>query len=134
MSESKAKNAEHQTATEKKTKDATPEMKTGSVQVITEDIGYLWQWFLDNEGIGGSLTGTDRRRLIGVGVRNNGFIVQVKIKSDRHLTIPILSDRSSFGDHTLYHAYLHLVRLKKIWIKCLNISFLKFLVLIYKRK
>ena len=79
MSESKTKNAEHQTATEKKTSnqrfaDATPEMKTGSVQVITEDIGYLWQWFLDNEGIGGSLTGTDRRRLIGVGVRNNGFI------------------------------------------------------------
>jgi hypothetical protein len=74
MSESKTKNAEHQTATEKKTKDGAPEMKTGSVQVITEDIGYLWQWFLDNEGIGGSLTGTDRRRLIGVGVRNNGFI------------------------------------------------------------
>ena len=74
MSESKAKNAEHKSATEKKAKDATPEMKTENVQSIIRDVDYLWQWFLDNEGIGGSLTGTDRRRLVGVGVRNNGFI------------------------------------------------------------
>ena len=74
MSESKAKNAEHETATEKKAKDATPEMKNLNVQSVISDVDYLWQWFLDNEGIGGSLTGTDRRRLVGVGVRNNGFI------------------------------------------------------------
>jgi hypothetical protein len=49
-------------------------MKTENVQSIIRDVDYLWQWFLDNEGIGGSLTGTYRRRLVGVGVHNNGFI------------------------------------------------------------
>ena len=48
--------------------------KNENVQSIIRDVDYLWQWFLEKEGIGGSLTGTDRRRLVGVGVRNNGFI------------------------------------------------------------
>jgi len=74
MSEGHAKKESHETTAKKETKDATPEMKTENVQSIIRDVDYLWQWFLDNEGIGGSLTGTDRRRLVGVGVRNNGFI------------------------------------------------------------
>jgi hypothetical protein len=41
---------------------------------VIRDVEELMQWFLDNEGIGGGLTGTDRRRLVGTGVRNNGFI------------------------------------------------------------
>jgi hypothetical protein len=80
MSEEQAKNAEGKaepstkSATAKGTKDATPEPKNVNVQSVISDVDFLWQWFLDNEGIGGSLTGTDRRRLVGVGVRNNGFI------------------------------------------------------------
>ena len=34
----------------------------------------IWQWFLEHEGVGGNLTAADRRRLVGAGVRNNGFI------------------------------------------------------------
>jgi hypothetical protein len=50
------------------------EQKNANVQETIKDISYLWQWFLDTEGIGGSLTGADRRRLVGAGVRNNSFI------------------------------------------------------------
>ena len=50
------------------------EPKNENVGSIIRDVDFLWQWFLENEGIGGSLTATDRRRLVGVGVRNNGFI------------------------------------------------------------
>jgi hypothetical protein len=74
MSEGHAKKTDHETKAKTEAKGATPEMKTENVQSIIRDVDYLWQWFLDNEGIGGSLTGTDRRRLVGVGVRNNGFI------------------------------------------------------------
>jgi hypothetical protein len=69
----------HEAKTGKETKGATPagtkpEPKTEDIHYLATNVENLWQWFLDNEGIGGSLTGTDRRRLIGVGVRNNGFI------------------------------------------------------------
>ena len=74
MSESKAKKAEHESATAKAAKEAEKEPKNENVQSVIRDIEFLMQWFLDNEGIGGGLTGTDRRRLVGVGVRNNGFI------------------------------------------------------------
>ena len=72
MSEGQAKKAEAKPAGVKEL--TVPAAQGESVQTITRDIDFLWQWFLDNVGIGGSLTGTDRRRLIGVGVRNNGFI------------------------------------------------------------
>jgi len=74
MSESKAKNAEHESTTEKAGKEVGKEPKSENVQSMIRDVDYLWQYFLEHEGIGGSLTGTDRRRLVGVGVRNNGFI------------------------------------------------------------
>ena len=71
MSEEQAKKESQGT---KAKSEASKEPKNLNVQSVISDVDYLWQWFLDNEGIGGSLTGTDRRRLVGVGVRNNGFI------------------------------------------------------------
>ena len=50
------------------------EPKNENVKAVIEDLGILMQWFLDHEGLGGGLTGSDRRRLVGAGVRNNGFI------------------------------------------------------------
>ena len=71
----------HEAKTGKETKSegtkpagAKPEAKTARVRDITADIEERWEYFLETEGIGGSLTSTDRRRLVGVGVRNNGFI------------------------------------------------------------
>jgi len=55
-------------------KSATKEPKNANVQEITQNVENLMDWFISHEGIGGSLTGTDRRRLVGAGVRNNGFI------------------------------------------------------------
>jgi hypothetical protein len=74
MAEKHETKAEVKAAPSTEARGTKPELKTEDVQGLTRDVDYLWQWFLDNEGIGGSLTGTDRRRLIGVGVRNNGFI------------------------------------------------------------
>jgi hypothetical protein len=55
-------------------KEAGKETKNENVRSLITDVEGLMQWFLDNEGLGGGLTGTDRRRLVGSGVRNNGFI------------------------------------------------------------
>jgi hypothetical protein len=55
-------------------KIADKEPKNQNVHQTVKDVDFLWQWFLDTEGIGGTLNGTDRRRLVGAGVRNNGFI------------------------------------------------------------
>jgi len=70
MSEKQTKK-EHHTATEKET---GKEPKNENVKSVIEDLDNLMQWFLDHEGLGGGLTSSDRRRLVGAGVRNNGFI------------------------------------------------------------
>jgi hypothetical protein len=68
MSEKQTKKEHHtETGTEK-------EPRNENVKSVIEDLGNLMQWFLDHEGLGGGLTGSDRRRLVGAGVRNNGFI------------------------------------------------------------
>ena len=55
-------------------KSAQEEPKSQNVHDITEEIESILEMFLGQEGIGGSLTAADRRRLVGSGVRNNGFI------------------------------------------------------------
>ena len=56
----------------KETLEKTP--KNEFVQTITGDVEMIMEAFLETEGVGGALTSADRRRLVGAGVRNNGFI------------------------------------------------------------
>jgi len=44
--------------------------KNRTVQSLIGDVGALMQWFIGREGIGGSLTSTDRMRLAGAEVQN----------------------------------------------------------------
>jgi hypothetical protein len=67
MSEKHEKKEPHEKA-------AGKEPKNVNVQGLIQEVDSLMQRFIDTEGLGGGLTGTDRRRLVGVGVRNNGFI------------------------------------------------------------
>jgi len=55
-------------------KASSKDPKNENVQDVTTDLERLLEFFLEHEGIGGSLTAADRRRLVGAGVRNNGFI------------------------------------------------------------
>jgi hypothetical protein len=48
--------------------------KNEGVKGAIEDVDMIWKWFLQHEGVGGNLTAADRKRLVGAGVRNNGFI------------------------------------------------------------
>jgi len=45
-----------------------------TLHMMQEVIEATMEWFLENEGVGAGLTGADRKRLVGSGVRNNGFI------------------------------------------------------------
>jgi hypothetical protein len=68
MSQKETKKEQHE-------KEATgKDPRNENVQDITTDLERLLEFFLEHEGIGGALTATDRRRLVGSGVRNNGFI------------------------------------------------------------
>jgi len=66
--------SEKQTKKEPHEKAAAKEPKNANVQALIQEVDALMQRFIDTEGLGGGLTSTDRRRLVGVGVRNNGFI------------------------------------------------------------
>jgi hypothetical protein len=67
MNEKQGKKEPHEKAAEKEPKNA-------NVQALIQEVDALMQRFIDTEGLGGGLTSNDRRRLVGVGVRNNGFI------------------------------------------------------------
>ena len=74
--EHEQKGAARHTAAQNTTdeKSAPKEPKSGNVQEMTDEIESVMEFFLGQEGIGSSLTAADRRRLVGAGVRNNGFI------------------------------------------------------------
>lgn len=55
-------------------KASSKDPKNANVQDVITDLERIYDFFLEHEGIGGSLTAADRRRLVGAGVRNNGFI------------------------------------------------------------
>jgi hypothetical protein len=67
MSEKETKKTAHEKAEGK-------DPKNENVRDIITDLERLMDFFLEHEGIGGALTSSDRRRLVGSGVRNNGFI------------------------------------------------------------
>ena len=63
------------TAANAKATTPTKEDKAADAKnVYTREVEDLMQEFIENYEIEQNLTGTDRRRLTGAGVRNNGFI------------------------------------------------------------
>jgi hypothetical protein len=66
----KKETQENKTGSDRK----SAETKNENVQHLTWEVEALMQTFINTEGLGGNLTANDRRRLVGIGVRNNGFI------------------------------------------------------------
>jgi hypothetical protein len=58
----------------KKPKAATPEQKDLLTRNLIAKLEQLIEDFMDDQQVSANLSPADRRRLVGVGVRNNGFI------------------------------------------------------------